>query len=158
MKTKLLLLLICSLGFISNQADCQVLKICDSELIDELEDFNLNDGIFIKSFSVSLPGSSKTIRHPTDSINIDLAGKSKYWIVLVSSRKKMGKAKLLMYDSNNSLIATIENKFAMTLDASEIKTDKPANYYFKVSFDRGFEGCAGFAIYYIPGVKIKKKS
>lgn len=157
MKTQLILL-ICLLGFIYYQADCQVRNVCDSELIDELEDFNLKDGIFIKSFSVSLRGSTKTNRHPTDSISINLAGKSKYWIVLVSSHKKMGKAKLLMYDSKNTLIATIENKFAMTLDASEIKTDKPANYYFKVSFDRGFEGCAGFAIYYIPGGKIKKKS
>jgi hypothetical protein len=51
----------------------------------------------------------------------------------------------------------LQNKYKLTLDASQIKTDKPTTYYFKVSFENGYEGCAGFAIYYLPGYKIKKK-
>jgi hypothetical protein len=157
MKKLTVVLMICLSGFIFNPVYSQICKTCDLELIDQLEDFSLKDGMFIKSFSVSLPRYSKTNRHPVDSISIDLAGKSTYWIVLVSSTKKTGLAKLLMYDVNNTLMVTLENKYKLTLDASQIKTDKPATYYFKVSFEKGYEGCAGFAIYYIPGYKIKNK-
>jgi hypothetical protein len=156
MKMKLILVVfIFFSGFY--QVNCQVRTFCDDELIDQLEDFELKDGIFIKSFSVSLPRYSKENRHPTDSISIELAGKSKYWIVLVSSSKKMGLAKLMMHDMNDSLKLTLQNKYKLTLDASQMRTDKPATYYFKVSFESGNEGCAGFAIYYLPGYKIKKK-
>ena len=158
MKKFTVILMICLSFLIYYPVESQVRNICDAELIDQLEDFDLKDAIFTKSFSVCLPGYSKENRHPSDSISIDLAGKSSYWIVLVSSNKKSGLAKLLMYDANNKLIATLENKYKLTLDASQIKTDQPANYYFKVSFDKGYEGCAGFAIYYVPGYKVKKKT
>jgi len=139
------------------QVNCQVHNFCDDELIDQLEDFELKDGIFIKSFSISLPRYSKDNKHPTDSISFELAGKSTYWIVLVSSSKKMGLAKLMMYENNDSLKLTLQNKYKLTLDATQIKTINPTTYYFKVNFESGYEGCAGFAIYYIPGYKIKKK-
>ncbi len=143
--------------FICPWVNCQVSNYCDPELVDALEDYQLKDGMFIKSFSVSLPSFSKTNIHPTDTINMQLADKSTYWIVLASSNKKAGLAKLLMYDSNNNLMATIENSSALTYDAKEIKTSEPTEYYFIVSFDKGNEGCAGIAIYNIPGYKIKGK-
>ena len=153
MKKLNLILLYCLLGSIFEPVYSQICKVCDAEIIDGLEDFDLKNGIFIKSFSVSLPRYSKTDRHPVDSLSIDLAGKSTYWVVLVSSHKKMGLAKLLMYDNNNTLLVTLENKYTLTLDASQIKTDKPSSYHFKVSFDKGYEGCAGIVIYYNTPVK-----
>jgi hypothetical protein len=157
MKTKLLLLIF-FIGFNFHHANCQVIKYCDPDLIDELEDFQLKDGMFIKSFSISLPRYSNIKHFPSDSLSIKLAGKSTYWIVLVSSHKKMGKAKMSMYDSTNTLVLALVNVNAEVISAAQIKTEEPMFYYFKVSFEKGYEGCAGIAIYYMPGYKIKNKT
>jgi hypothetical protein len=157
MKT-LLILLIFFLEFNVNNANCQLIKYCDPDLIDELEDFQLKDGMFIKSFSISMPRYPSIKHFPSDSFGIHLAGKSTYWIVLVSSHKKMGKAKMSMYDSTKTLVLVLVNVNAEVISAAQIKTEEQMFYYFKVCFEKGYEGCAGLAIYYMPGYKIKNKS